>query len=251
MPAQNFVVFTELEQQAAGLSDAQMGQLFRAMFRYHRGEAPDFRDPMVELAFAFVRPAMDRNREKYEETCRRNRENGKKGGRPAAGQEPPASEKTHPVSPKPEKANPEPKPKPEPKPEPNPDPNPDPDPERKKSPSPAGPEAGAARGAGSGSEVERSFFRVLGRRPTAAQGRELARWAGTLGEGTVTQALETARARGRPNWSYVQGILRNWQAQGRGDPPPGPPKDTRAENLAYLEQMRRLLALGEEAHTSQ
>lgn len=240
MSAKNFVVFTELEQQAAGLTDAQMGQLFRAMFRYHRGEEPDFRDPMVELAFAFVRPAMDRNREKYEETCQRNRENGRKGGRPPAGRGEAVGEKTHPVSPKPKKANPEPKPKPDP----------DPDPEPKKSPSPAGPEAGSARGAGFVSGLELSFSKALGRRPTAAQRRELVRWAETLGEGTVSQALDTARARDKPSWGYVQGILRNWQAQGRASPPPAPARDPRAENLAYLAQMRRLLEL-EEDHSSQ
>lgn len=78
----NFIVYAELETQTATLSDAQLGQLLRAMFAYNRGEEPALSDPVVSTAFSFVRSSMDRNREKWEKTAQRNRENGKKGGRP-------------------------------------------------------------------------------------------------------------------------------------------------------------------------
>lgn len=81
----NFIVYAELETQTATLSDAQLGQLLRAMFAYNRGEEPALSDPVVSTAFSFVRPSMDRNREKWEKTAQRNRENGKKNTKSSKG----------------------------------------------------------------------------------------------------------------------------------------------------------------------
>ena len=114
MAGESFVVYAELEKQIAKMSDAQVGQLFRAMFQYNRGESPDFEDPYVELAFGFVQGSMDRNREKWEEAAQRSRENGKKGGRPPKSK----TQKTQRVFEKPRKPVPVPVPVPDPVPVP-------------------------------------------------------------------------------------------------------------------------------------
>lgn len=39
-------------------------------------------DPLLKMAFGFIYNQIKRDRKKYEEQCQKNRENGKKGGRP-------------------------------------------------------------------------------------------------------------------------------------------------------------------------
>ncbi|MCD7886706.1 MAG: DUF6291 domain-containing protein [Clostridiales bacterium] len=64
------------------LTDAQMGQLFRAMLQFSQGKDPAPADPLVMMAFSFVRPSMERDAEKYKRTCEKRRAAGTKGGRP-------------------------------------------------------------------------------------------------------------------------------------------------------------------------
>ena len=62
------------------LSAEQFGKL---MFALIKGDEPDFGDDqMLAMAFAFISLQKDLDDKKYEERCRKNRENGKKGGRP-------------------------------------------------------------------------------------------------------------------------------------------------------------------------
>ena len=62
------------------LSAEQFGRL---MFALMRDEEPDFGDDTVlSMAFAFISLQKNLDDKKYEERCRKNRENGKKGGRP-------------------------------------------------------------------------------------------------------------------------------------------------------------------------
>lgn len=76
-------MFYDWEQNLKKLSDEQMGKAFRAMFAYEkRGEEYDGGDPYIEMAMGFISGAIDRNAQKYEEMCERNRRNGAKGGRP-------------------------------------------------------------------------------------------------------------------------------------------------------------------------
>lgn len=65
------------------LTEAQFGRLMFALFEFSEGEDPDVSDDeTVAMAFAFMSLQQRLDREKYEEKCRKNRENGKKGGRP-------------------------------------------------------------------------------------------------------------------------------------------------------------------------
>lgn len=77
-----FVVYGAYEEHVNLLSDEQAGRLFRALLAYHNGtEVPEL-DSVTRIAFSFIRAQMDHDAAKYEETCRKNAENGAKGGRP-------------------------------------------------------------------------------------------------------------------------------------------------------------------------
>ncbi len=75
-----FVVYGSLEDQLNFLTDAQAGQLFRAMFVHFRGEEPVIEDVMVNMVYTGVRTIMDIDREKWEKTREARREAGRKGG---------------------------------------------------------------------------------------------------------------------------------------------------------------------------
>lgn len=81
----SFMVYLDNEKHLKMLSDEQAGKLFRALLRFAKsGEEPDFTDGMLAMAFSFMSAQIERDMLKYEETCRRRSENGKKGGRPKA-----------------------------------------------------------------------------------------------------------------------------------------------------------------------
>lgn len=74
------------------LSMEQRGQLLTALFDYAAdGNVPEM-DGLTGFAFEVFREGIDTSLERYKETCRKNRENGKKGGRPR--KNPTVSEKT-------------------------------------------------------------------------------------------------------------------------------------------------------------
>lgn len=81
-----FTSYIENENKLNMLTDEQAGRLYKSLFAYARtGEAPNFsEDPLLAYAFADFVIDIDRDRKKYEETCRRRSEAGKKGGRPKA-----------------------------------------------------------------------------------------------------------------------------------------------------------------------
>lgn len=64
------------------LSLEQRGMLFTLLFDYADGIKTPIDDPLVKMAFAFIRPQLDRDKQKWEERAARSRENGKNGGRP-------------------------------------------------------------------------------------------------------------------------------------------------------------------------
>ena len=83
MPKKSFLVYYDLEEQTKTFTDEQLGKLLRAMFAYEkRGEIMQCDDPYVTMAFNFVCVQLREGKEKYENRCAVNRENGKNGGRP-------------------------------------------------------------------------------------------------------------------------------------------------------------------------
>lgn len=78
----SFVLYYDYADHFGLLSDEELGRLLRAVMVYEMdGMAPCF-DGALKMAFSFIRANLDRDREKWLERLRINRENGAKGGRP-------------------------------------------------------------------------------------------------------------------------------------------------------------------------
>lgn len=74
----SFILYTSDYQLIEGLTDEQLGQLTRALFIYARdGEVINL-EPVVRMAFSFIKDKIDRNQQKYQKKCERNRENIRK-----------------------------------------------------------------------------------------------------------------------------------------------------------------------------
>lgn len=74
----SFILYTSDYQLIEGLADEQLGQLTRALFIYARdGEVINL-EPVVRMAFVFIKDKIDRNQQKYQKKCERNRENIRK-----------------------------------------------------------------------------------------------------------------------------------------------------------------------------
>ncbi len=94
MERKSFIVYLDLLDSLDELSDAQAGKLFKTIKAYHRSVAEGatqecaanleslLKDFVNRLAFAPFRAAFERDAEKYQDRCRRMKENGMKAGRP-------------------------------------------------------------------------------------------------------------------------------------------------------------------------
>ena len=71
------------------LSDADRGKLMEALFAHEDGEDAELEEGALQCVYLLLCDRLDHDREKYEETCARNRANGKKGGRPSKSGEAP------------------------------------------------------------------------------------------------------------------------------------------------------------------
>ena len=74
----SFILYTSDYQLIEGLTDEQLGQLIRALFTYARDGKVIKLEPVVRMAFAFIKDKIDRNQQKYQKKCERNRENIRK-----------------------------------------------------------------------------------------------------------------------------------------------------------------------------
>ena len=75
----SFLMYYEWEDTFADLDDRQLGELLRAVFAYEkRKEEYTGSDGAVRLAMRFIQRTLDRNQEKYDRVCERNRLNGAK-----------------------------------------------------------------------------------------------------------------------------------------------------------------------------
>lgn len=82
MAKTNFLLYNDMMEQFSLLSREQRGDLIMTIFSYVNGiELPEV-EPIVGMAFSFIKARLDKDREAYENKCAQNTENGKKGGRP-------------------------------------------------------------------------------------------------------------------------------------------------------------------------
>lgn len=79
----SFVLYIDYWQHLELLSLEERGELLTAIYDYVRtGTLTEFDGSGLKMAFSFIRAQLDRDAEKYEAVCERNRTNGSKGGRP-------------------------------------------------------------------------------------------------------------------------------------------------------------------------
>lgn len=70
----SFILYTSYYALIEGLTDEQLGQLTRAVFLYARdGEVINL-EPVVRMAFAFIKDNIERNQDKYQAKCEKNRQ---------------------------------------------------------------------------------------------------------------------------------------------------------------------------------
>lgn len=86
MDKSSFLIYLDYEEQFNLLTDEQIGQLMRAIIKYEKTRELPQLNGIVKMAFSFIKTQLDRDREKYEARCEKNRENAKKGGRPRKNQ---------------------------------------------------------------------------------------------------------------------------------------------------------------------
>lgn len=77
----SFILYTDNLSVLDQLSDEQAGRLFKAIVNYHNGQENHVSEDL-KLIFFMFKKQFERDREKYDKKCERNRLNGQKGGRP-------------------------------------------------------------------------------------------------------------------------------------------------------------------------
>lgn len=77
----NFILYTLYYDAIMRLTDEQAGRLLKAIYRYVRTEQEeDITDPSIAFAYTLVITQIKESSRKYEEKCKRLRENASKGG---------------------------------------------------------------------------------------------------------------------------------------------------------------------------
>lgn len=70
----SFILYTSYYTLIEGLTDEQLGQLTRAIFLYARDGKTIKLEPVVRMAFAFIKDNIERNQDKYQAKCEKNRQ---------------------------------------------------------------------------------------------------------------------------------------------------------------------------------
>lgn len=79
----SFVMYKNWGNQIKILNETQKALLLDAIYNYQcEGVLLDTNDGAVQMLFSVILQVFIENEEKYKKQCERNRENGKKGGRP-------------------------------------------------------------------------------------------------------------------------------------------------------------------------
>ncbi len=74
----SFVLYHDFRNWFSLLTDEELGRLIRAIFDYAiNGTLPEKLNEKEQIAFYMVRDTLDRDREKYERVCNRNKENAR------------------------------------------------------------------------------------------------------------------------------------------------------------------------------
>lgn len=78
----SLLLYTEFWEEFQLLTDEEAGQVIKALFLVEQGENPAPPTGAAGVLFSVLKRVLTKDQEKYRAVCERNRENGKKGGRP-------------------------------------------------------------------------------------------------------------------------------------------------------------------------
>jgi len=81
MTRKSFMFYMDYLEPLEELNDKDFRRVITAMIRLAMDDPTEELKGRAKVAFGFIRPQMQRDFEKYEERCRKNRENGQRGGR--------------------------------------------------------------------------------------------------------------------------------------------------------------------------
>jgi len=84
----SFLLYRDIIHTVKHLSDQKAGKLFKHILEYVNDLDPELDSLELRLAFEPIKQSLKRDLRKYENICSRNKENGKKGGRPSKGTKP-------------------------------------------------------------------------------------------------------------------------------------------------------------------
>ena len=79
----SFLLYRDIIHTVKHLSDQKAGKLFKHILEYVNDLDPELDSLELRLAFEPIKQSLKRDLRKYENICSRNKENGKKGGRPS------------------------------------------------------------------------------------------------------------------------------------------------------------------------
>lgn len=82
MSRKSFVAYRDWQSIFEMLNDEELGRLTRVIFDYVNGKEVEIDDRVLKIVFENIRLTIDRDTQKYNAIVQRNKENGKKGGRP-------------------------------------------------------------------------------------------------------------------------------------------------------------------------
>lgn len=72
----SFILYNDQKELFNKLSASQVKELMMKVFEYSETYEPNsIKDPVVDMAFTAIKTTMDRDAEKYKETCKKNAEN--------------------------------------------------------------------------------------------------------------------------------------------------------------------------------
>ena len=84
----SFLIYKHLEPIVEQLTDAEAGELFKAMYEYERTQVKPSMSEKVGIVFTMFKIHLDKGREDYNRKCDINRKNASRKGAVASGRNP-------------------------------------------------------------------------------------------------------------------------------------------------------------------
>lgn len=182
MKRESFLIYKSFYEPIKFLDDEKLGKLFRALFEYQI-DKKDCEDVEIKMAFEFFKNQFRLDNEKYEKMVERNKENGKKGGRPKQSKENPKNPMGYKKPKKPDNDN-------------------DNDNENVN-------DNDITTTSNIYEFIENNFARTL----APLEYEKINKWLLSFNEDIVRYAIELAVLNGKKTFNYADGILKNWKSE--------------------------------------